>query len=110
MTTRCASTTGGASCSDPYCGSDPAPPWTSAGRAATSWDTGRRNVFPFSLAVAAHQVLQLVGLVAGSARVGGIGPQHYAAYPGEMTATPTSACEPDCEINALTATATPAVW
>ena len=67
----------------------------------------RRNVFPFSLAVAAHQVLQLVGLVAGNARVGGIGPQHYAAYPGAMTAVPTRPCEPDCEVAALTATATP---
>jgi hypothetical protein len=67
----------------------------------------RRNVFAFSLAVAAHQVLQLVGLVAASARVGGIGPQHYAAYPGEMTVTPTRPCEPDCEIAALTAAAVP---
>jgi hypothetical protein len=67
----------------------------------------RRNVFPFSLAVAAHQVLQLVGLVAGTARVGGIGPQHYAAHPGTMTAAPTRPCEPDCEVAALTSTATP---
>src|SRR6266568_1617562 len=67
----------------------------------------RRNVFPFSLAVSAHQVLQLVGLVAGSARVGGIGPQHYTAYPGEMTVSRTRPCEPDCEIDALTAAATP---
>lgn len=67
----------------------------------------RRNVFAFSLAVAAHQVLQLVGLVAASARVGGVGPQHYAAYPGDMTVTPTRPCEPDCEIAALTAAAVP---
>jgi hypothetical protein len=65
----------------------------------------RRNVFAFCLAVAAHQVLQLVGLVAGSIRVGGIGPQHYAAYSGEMTVIPTRPCEPDCEIAALTAAA-----
>ena len=70
----------------------------------------RRNVFPFSLAVAAHQVLQLVGLVAGSARIGGIGPQHYAAYPGAMTAVPTSTCDQDCETAVLTAAATPIGW
>lgn len=67
----------------------------------------RRNVFPFSLSVAAHQALHLAGLIAGSQRISGIGPQHYAAYPGKMTATPTNACEPDCEISALTATAAP---
>jgi hypothetical protein len=38
----------------------------------------RRNVFPFSLAVAAHAALHVVGLIAGSPRVAGIGPQHYA--------------------------------
>lgn len=42
----------------------------------------RRNVFPFSMSVAAHQLLQLVGLVSGMSRVGGVGPQHYSAYPG----------------------------
>jgi hypothetical protein len=46
----------------------------------------RRNVFPFSLAVAAHEILQLAGMLCGSDRIGGIGPQHYAAYPGTMTA------------------------
>jgi molybdopterin-synthase adenylyltransferase len=65
----------------------------------------RRNVFPFSLSVAAHQVLQLIGVIAGNSRVGGIGTQHYAAYPGEMTVTPTRACDPDCETNDLIATA-----
>jgi hypothetical protein len=67
----------------------------------------RRNVFPFSLSVAAHQVLHLAGLIGGSKRIAGIGPQHYSAYPGEMTAAPTGPCEPDCEILALTATAAP---
>jgi hypothetical protein len=42
----------------------------------------RRNVFPFGMSVAAHQVLQVVGLVTGLERVGGIGPQMYHAYPG----------------------------
>lgn len=65
----------------------------------------RRNVFPFSLAVAAHAVLQAVGLVAGSPRIAGVGPQHYAAYPGEMTVTPTVKCQDDCEVASLTASA-----
>jgi hypothetical protein len=65
----------------------------------------RRNVFAFSLAVAAHEVLHLAGLVAGTSRISGIGPQHYHAYPGEMTVEPTSTCEPDCEYAALTASA-----
>lgn len=67
----------------------------------------RSNVFPFSLSVAAHQTLHLAGLIAGSQRISGTGPQHYAAYPGEMTVSPTTACEPDCEIAALTASAAP---
>jgi len=36
-----------------------------------------------------------------------IGPQHYAAFPGEMTAAPTTRCQSDCEMAALTATAAP---
>ena len=48
----------------------------------------RRNVFAFSLSIAAHEVLQLVGLVARMPRVGGVGPQHYQAYPGVMTSRP----------------------
>ena len=67
----------------------------------------RRNVFPFSLSVAAHEVLQLAGMIADSQRIAGIGPQHYAAYPGEMTVSPTRLCETDCEIAALTASAAP---
>ncbi len=67
----------------------------------------RRNVFPFSLSVAAHQTLHLAGLIAGSQRIAGIGPQHYAAYPSEMTVTPTAPCQPGCEIAALTASAGP---
>ena len=63
----------------------------------------RRNVFPFSLSVAAHQVLQMVGLVTGFERVGGAGPQIYDAYPGEMAILPDR-CEEDCAYAALTAT------
>jgi hypothetical protein len=65
----------------------------------------RRNVFAFSMSVAAHQVLQLVGLVAGMPRIGGIGPQHYSAYPGRMTVDPTRPCNDDCDIDALTSEA-----
>ncbi len=65
----------------------------------------RRNVFPFSLAVAGHQILHLAGMIARSARVSGIGPQHYQAYPGEMTVVATTRCQNNCEINAIVASA-----
>lgn len=65
----------------------------------------RRNVFPFSLAVAGHQILHFAGMVAGSVRVSGIGPQHYQTYPGEMTVAPTAQCHDDCEITAIVASA-----
>lgn len=65
----------------------------------------RRNMFAFSLAVAAHEVLQLVGLISGNQRIGGTGPQHYAAFPGQMTVTETLPCAPDCEFSTMTATA-----
>ena len=64
-----------------------------------------RNVFPFSMSVAAHEVLQLVGLVIGSRRIGGIGPQTYDAYPGAMNVRPTVPCGEGCEYAELTATA-----
>lgn len=63
----------------------------------------RRNVFPFSLSVAAHEVLQLVGVVTGFERVGGAGAQIYDAYPGEM-AILEAECEPGCEYVLLTST------
>jgi len=66
---------------------------------------GRRNVFAFSLSVASHQILQLVGLLTGNERVGGRGPQIYHAYPGAMEARDTSTCLPDCDIEPLTALA-----
>lgn len=65
----------------------------------------RRNVFPFSLAVASHQILHLVGMIATSSRVSGIGPQHYQAFPGAMSVEMTSPCEADCEIVGMTASA-----
>jgi tRNA A37 threonylcarbamoyladenosine dehydratase len=63
-----------------------------------------RNVYPFSLSVAAHELLQLVGLLTGYERIGGTGPQTYQGYPGEMTVS-KQRCEPDCEFAALTGTA-----
>ena len=62
----------------------------------------RRNVFPFSMSVAAHEVLQLVGLVTGHQRIGGKGAQMYHCYPGEMQVLDVQ-CHPDCEFRALTA-------
>lgn len=67
--------------------------------------TPRENVFPFSLSVAAHEVLQMIALVTGSQRIGGRGPQTYHGYPGEMKVEMISTCQPDCAYAALTATA-----
>ena len=68
-------------------------------------DNGRRNVFAFSLAVASHETLQFVKLVTGMERVGGVGPQHYSAFPGRMEVVETTTCDEDCDIDALTSTA-----
>ena len=65
----------------------------------------RRNVFPFSMSVAAHEVLQLIGLVTGFVRIGGCGPQRYDCYPGEMKVEKGTACDAECEFAELTATA-----
>lgn len=65
----------------------------------------RQNVFAFSLSVAAHEVLQLIGLITGNTRIGGVGPQAYHGYPGKMDAVPTTACEDGCCYAALTASA-----
>lgn len=65
----------------------------------------RENVFPFSLSVAAHEVLQMVGLVTGSERICGCGPQTYHGYPGTMEVEAVSCCQPDCDYALLTATA-----
>lgn len=64
----------------------------------------RRNVFAFSLSVAAHEVLQLVGLITGNTRVGGIGAQTYHAYPGTMEVVEKTSCARDCDVLSLTAT------
>lgn len=62
----------------------------------------RQNVFPFSMSVAAHEVIQFIGLVTGEKRVGGYGPQMYHAYPGEMEVLEIQECKPECAYNDLT--------
>ena len=64
-----------------------------------------RNVFPFSMSVAAHEVLQLIGLLTGFPRIGGAGPQRYDCYPGTMDVAKCASCDEDCEFAELTATA-----
>lgn len=65
----------------------------------------RRNVFPFSMSVAAHEVLQVVGVVTGQVRIGGAGPQMYHCYPGVMEILDKSSCDAECEFASLTAQA-----
>ena len=65
----------------------------------------RRNAFPFSMSVAAHEVLQLIGLVTGVVRIGGLGPQRYDCYPGRMKVQPDAVCNANCEFADLTTTA-----
>jgi hypothetical protein len=62
----------------------------------------RRNVYPFSMAVAAHEVLQFVGLVTGLVRIGGVGPQSYHCFPGVMEVAPDTECAPHCGYAPLT--------
>ncbi|MCI0184820.1 ThiF family adenylyltransferase [Sulfoacidibacillus ferrooxidans] len=64
----------------------------------------RQNVFPFSVSVAAHEVIQFVGLVTGVRRLGGMHPQFYHCYPGEMESMEKDACIPGCEYHTLTST------
>ena len=64
-----------------------------------------RNVFPFSMSVAAHEVLQLVGLLTGFRRIGGAGPQRYDSYPGTMKVDRNAKCDENCEFAELIATA-----
>lgn len=58
-----------------------------------------RNVFAFSTSVAAHQVIQLLGMLTGMPRVGGSQPQMYHAYPGVMDALGSGNCDPECDIH-----------
>lgn len=64
---------------------------------------GRRNVFAFSLSVAAHQVLQAIGLIAGNERISGVGPQTYHAYPGVMDVEEARPCAAECDVTPLVA-------
>lgn len=65
----------------------------------------RQNVFAFSMSLAAHEVLQFIGLITGLSRIGGVGPQIYHAYPGRMDVKELDKCIPACEYNELTASA-----
>lgn len=65
-----------------------------------------RNVFAFSLSVAAHEVIQLMGMLTRSPRIGGIEPQIYHAYPGSMHVLGSGSCDHDCDISGYTAMAT----
>ena len=66
----------------------------------------RQNVFPFSMSVAAHEMLQFIGIVTGEVRVGGYSPQMYHCYPGIMEINDLKECFHDCEYSKLTAQAT----
>ena len=66
----------------------------------------RENVFAFSMSVAAHEVIQFAGLVTGLTRIGGVGPQFYHAYPGRMEVKELEKCEPECDYDKLTSSAT----
>lgn len=65
----------------------------------------RQNVFPFSMSVAAHEVLQFVGLLTGLEKIGGTGPQMYHCYPGTMEVLKVDRCHHGCQYRALTASA-----
>ncbi len=64
-----------------------------------------QNVFPFSLSVAAHEVLQFIGVVTGQSRIGGTGAQIYHCYPGNMEVVDSQDCVQGCEYTALTGSA-----
>ena len=65
----------------------------------------RQNVFPFSLNVASLEMLQIIGLVTGQSRIGGIGAQIYHCYPGSTEIMGEKECAQECEYVALTASA-----
>jgi hypothetical protein len=65
----------------------------------------RRNVYAFSMSVAAHEVLQCIGVVTGNERIGGSAPQFYHCYPGVMECLTLKECQEECGYAALTAMA-----
>jgi len=65
----------------------------------------KRNVFPFSMSVAAHEILQFVGCVTGMERIGGVGAQTYHCYPGEMEVDREKSCAAGCAYMSLAGSA-----
>ena len=65
----------------------------------------RRNVYPFSMSVAAHEVIQAVAVITATPRLGGSAPQFYHCYPGLMECLDVRDCSNDCAYNLLTASA-----
>lgn len=53
------------------------------------------------MSVAAHEVLQLVGLITGFTRIGGTGPQAYDVYHGVMRVRDDPGCREGCDVAAL---------
>jgi len=61
------------------------------------------NVFPFSMSLAAHEVLQFVALVTGMKKVYDVGEQRYHYYPGTMDRS-DKRCIASCPHKKLVAT------
>jgi hypothetical protein len=61
------------------------------------------NVFPFSMSLAAHEVLQFIAMVTGMKRMHDVGEQRYHYYPGTMDANEVR-CSPGCPHQKLVAT------
>lgn len=61
------------------------------------------NVFPFSMSLAAHEVLQFIALVTGMKRMHDVGEQRYHYYPGTMDVTEVR-CQATCPHRKLIAT------
>ena len=64
----------------------------------------RRNVYAFSMSVAAHEVFQCIGVVTSNERIGGSAPQVYHCYPWVMECLTLTECQARCGYAALTAT------
>jgi molybdopterin-synthase adenylyltransferase len=65
----------------------------------------RRNVYPFSMSVAAHEVIQAVAVITSTPRLGGTAPQFYHCYPGVMECLDIRSCSDDCAYKLLTSSA-----
>lgn len=62
------------------------------------------NVFPLSMSLAAHEVLQFVALVTGMKGMHNVGEQRYHYFPGTMDANRKTKCLPGCPHAALAGT------